>query len=64
MIGATTSDAGVWTVRVEGTRPELGVFDVVIGVTRSAPHFLTCRGVERAVANVFSVTEVRPVGAA
>ncbi|MCT1548947.1 sucrase ferredoxin [Brevibacterium casei] len=59
-IGATTSAGGVWTVRVEGTRPELGSFDVVIGVSRSAPNFLTCRGVERAVANVFTVTEVRP----
>ncbi|RAD63948.1 sucrase ferredoxin, partial [Burkholderia multivorans] len=41
----------------------LGSCDVVSGVRRWAPNFHTCRGVERAVANVFTVTEVRPAGA-
>ncbi|WP_453985010.1 sucrase ferredoxin [Brevibacterium casei] len=60
-IGGVTSDAGRWTVRVVGLRADLGSFDVEIGVSRGAPNFLTCRGVERAVANVFTVTAVREV---
>lgn len=62
-IGSVASEAGVWTVRVEGRRPALGSFDVRIGVSRTQPHLLTCRGVEPAVANAFSVTAVRPVEA-
>lgn len=60
-IGGVTPDAGRWTVRVVGLREDLGSYDVEIGVSRGAPNFLTCRGVERAVANVFTVTAVREV---
>ena len=59
-IGSVDSADGVWTVRVIDRRTASATVDVDITMSRSDPHFLTCRGVERAVANVFTVVGMRP----
>lgn len=56
-------DDGLWTVRVRGRRPNQTDLDVGLRVSRSDPEYLTCRGLERAVASRIGVVSVRPVDA-
>lgn len=62
-IADIASDGGSWTVRVRGRRPGQTDLDVGMRVSRSEPEYLTCRGLEKAVASRISVTRVRPVDA-